>query len=200
KPTALVLNIFVSGLSFYFYYRAKHFSWKLFYPFAMASIPFSFIGGYLTIDPTVYNIILGIFLFIAALRLLGVFGKFNPILSEINLYYALSIGAIIGFLSGLIGIGGGIVLSPVLYLLRWANIKQTAAISALFILVNSISGILGFIFKGGTLPTSSALLIGIVLTGGLLGAYYGSKKLGTVTLQRFLALVLIIAMIKLFII
>jgi uncharacterized protein len=198
KPTALVLNILVSGISFFFFYREKHFRWKLFYPFALTSIPFSFLGGYITIDASLYNVLLGIFLVFAVLRLLGLFGSVNTILKEINIYYALMIGAAIGFLSGLIGIGGGIVLSPILYLLSWANIKQTASISALFIFVNSIAGILGFTLKGGVIPISSMSLIGIVVLGGFLGAYYGSKKLNTITLQRVLAIVLMIAIIKLF--
>jgi uncharacterized membrane protein YfcA len=198
KPTALVLNILVSGISFFFFYRENHFRWKLFYPFAVTSIPFSFLGGYISINPSLYNSFLGIFLVFAVLRLLGLFGKIHQELKTINIYYAFIIGAIIGFLSGLIGIGGGIVLSPVLYLLGWANMKQTASVSALFIFVNSIAGILGFTIKGGEIPNSSIMLIGIVMIGGLIGAYYGSKKLNTIALQRVLAAVLVIAIIKLF--
>ncbi|MFC5285330.1 sulfite exporter TauE/SafE family protein [Pedobacter alpinus] len=198
KPTALILNILVSGISFYFYYREKNFTWKLFYPFAITSIPFSFLGGFLTVDTKLYKITLGTLLIFAVFRLLGLFGKEKIKLKEINIPMALLIGAIIGFLSGLIGIGGGIVLSPVLLLLGWANIKQTAAVSALFIFVNSISGIFGFISKGGELPSSSTALIGIVFIGGFLGAYYGSKKFNTLVLRNILALVLIIAIIKLY--
>ena len=131
-------------------------------------------------------------------RLLGFFGKEKPELKDINIKYAILIGAIIGFLSGLIGIGGGIVLSPILLLLGWANMKQTAAVSALFIFVNSMSGIFGFLFKGGQIPTSSTLLIGIVFVGGLFGAYYGSKKFNNIVLRNVLAFVLGIAIIKLY--
>lgn len=200
KPTALILNILVSGISFYFYYREKNFKWKLFYPFAISSIPFSFLGGFLTVDSKLYKIILATLLLFAVFRLLGLFGKEKTNLKEINIPSALLIGAIIGFLSGLIGIGGGIVLSPVLLLLGWANMKQTAAVSALFIFVNSISGIFGFLTKGGEIPGSSSVLIAIVFIGGVLGAYYGSKKFNTIILRNILAVVLGIAIIKLYII
>ncbi|WP_298224986.1 sulfite exporter TauE/SafE family protein [Flavobacterium sp.] len=198
KPTALVLNILVSGISFYFYFREKKFDWKLFYPFAITSVPFSFLGGLLTVEIHIYKVILASVLLVAVLRLLGLFGKETSDLKPINLPLALLIGAIIGFLSGLIGIGGGIILSPVILLLGWANMKQTAAVSALFIFVNSIAGLFGFVSKGGSLPLSSAVVIGVVLIGGILGSYYGSKKFNTVTLRNVLAFVLGIAILKLY--
>jgi uncharacterized membrane protein YfcA len=198
KPTALVLNIIVSGISFYFYFREKQFCWKLFYPFAITSIPCSFLGGLLTIETHLYKMILATVLIFAVLRLLGIFGKEKAHIRPVHLASALQIGALIGFLSGLIGIGGGIILSPVLLLLGWATMKQTAAVSALFILVNSVAGLLGFISKGESLPTSSFLVIGIVAVGGILGGYYGSKKFNAVTLRNILALVLGIAIVKLY--
>jgi uncharacterized membrane protein YfcA len=198
KPTALVLNIIVSGISFYFYFKEKQFDWKLFYPFALTSIPFSFLGGLLTIETHLYKMILATVLIFAVLRLLGILGKEKPQLQPVHFPLALLIGALIGFMSGLIGIGGGIILSPVLLLLGWATMKQTAAVSALFILVNSVAGLLGFISKGESLPISSFLVIAIVAVGGILGGYYGSKKFNTVTLRNILALVLGIAIFKLY--
>ncbi len=198
KPTALVLNILVSGISFYFYYREKKFRWNLFYPFAITSIPFSFLGGYLTVPTFYYKVILATVLFFAVLRLVGFLGKEKKDMTPLNLYAALIVGAVIGFLSGLIGIGGGIILSPVIIILGWGTMKQTAAVSALFILVNSISGISGFLLKGGILPESSFPLIGIVFVGGFFGAYYGSKKFNSVILKNVLALVLGIAIYKLY--
>lgn len=198
KPTALVLNILVSGLSFYFYYREKNFKWNLFYPFALTSIPFSFIGGYLKIDAFYYKIILATVLIFAVMRLLGFFGKEKESLRAINIPMALAFGALIGFLSGLLGIGGGIILSPVLLLMGWATMKQTAAVSALFILVNSISGLFGFVSQGGSLPASSGLLIGLVFAGGLLGAYYGSTKFNSKALRYVLSVVIGIAIFKLY--
>lgn len=198
KPTALVLNILVSGISFWFYYREKKFEWKLFYPFAITSIPFSFLGGIISIETHLYKIILGTVLLFAVARLLGLFGKQKGELKPVNLPLALLIGAIIGFLSGLIGIGGGIILSPVILLLGWGDMKKTAAVSALFIFVNSISGLFGFISKGGSLPISSTSLIAVALVGGILGGYFGSKKMNVPMLRNVLALVLLIAVFKLY--
>ncbi|MES2410617.1 MAG: sulfite exporter TauE/SafE family protein [Bacteroidota bacterium] len=198
KPTALVLNIVVSGISFCFYYREKKFDWKLFYPFAITSIPFSFLGGIITIEAQIYKIILATLLLFAVARLLGLFGKQNGELKSVNILLALFIGAIIGFLSGLIGIGGGIILGPVILLLGWGDIKKTAAVSALFIFVNSISGLFGFLSKGGILPISSVSLIAVVLIGGILGGYFGSKKMNTLVLRNVLAFVLLIAIFKLY--
>ena len=199
KPTALVLNILVSGVSFYFYFREKKFDWKLFYPFAITSVPFSFLGGYLTVSGFYYKIILATALVFAVLRLLGFLGNENTKTQSLNLYAALTIGAVIGFLPGLIGIGGGIILSPVIILLGWGTMKQTAAVSALFILVNSISGISGFLLKGGALPESSLPLIALVFIGGFFGAYYGSTKFNSVVLKNILAAVLAIAIYKLYV-
>jgi uncharacterized membrane protein YfcA len=134
----------------------------------------------------------------AVLRLLGFFGKEKNEIKAINLRLALAFGALIGFLSGLLGIGGGIILSPVLLLFGWATMKQTAAVSALFILVNSISGLFGFVSQGGTLPASSSVLIGVVFIGGLLGAYYGSAKFNSKTLRYVLSVVIGIAILKLY--
>jgi uncharacterized membrane protein YfcA len=198
KPTALVLNILVSAISFCFYYREKKFEWKLFYPFAITSIPFSFLGGIITIETHIYKIILATVLLFAIARLVGLFGKQKGDLKPINIPLALFIGALIGFLSGLIGIGGGIILSPVILLLGWADIKKSAAVSALFIFVNSISGLFGFLSKGGMLPISSVSLIAVVLIGGILGSYFGSKKMNVPMLRNVLALVLLIAVFKLY--
>ena len=198
KPTALILNILVAGISFYFYYREKKFDWKLFYPFAITSIPFSFLGGIITIETHIYKIILATILLFAVARLLGLFGKQKGEIKPINIPLALVIGAFIGFLSGLIGIGGGIILSPVILLLGWADIKKSAAVSALFIFVNSISGLFGFLSKGGIVPISSVSLIAVVLIGGILGGYFGSKKMNNTVLRNVLALVLLIAIFKLY--
>ena len=181
-----------------FYYREKNFKWNLFYPFALSSIPFSFVGGYLTIDAFYYKIILATVLVFAVMRLLGFFGKEKSIIKDINLPMALGFGAIIGFLSGLLGIGGGIVLSPVLLLMGWATMRQTAAVSALFILVNSVSGLFGFVTQGGTLPESSLVLIGVVFIGGILGGYYGSTKFNSKALRYVLSAVIGIAIFKLY--
>ena len=161
-------------------------------------MPFSFLGGYLKIDAFYYKIILATVLVFAVMRLLGIFGKEKNTIKTINLPLALGFGALIGFLSGLLGIGGGIILSPVLLLFGWATMKQTAAVSALFILANSISGLFGFVSQGGTLPESSWFLVGVVFIGGLFGAYYGSTKFNSKALRYVLSAVIGIAILKLY--
>jgi uncharacterized membrane protein YfcA len=148
-------------------------------------------------DASVYKLILGIFLVIAVARFLF----FTTIKTGETKHHlvipALLIGAAIGFLSGLIGIGGGIVLSPVILLLRWADMKQTAAISALFIFVNSLSGLMGQLYKGIGFSSDMMMYVVVAFAGGLLGAYVGSLKLKAVALKNVLAVVLLVAAYKL---
>jgi len=200
KPTALLLNIFVSGISFWYFKKHKHFNWSLFYPFALTSIPMAFLGGYISVDSTLYKQILGLLLIFAILRMLNVFGREQTEIKDNNIVLSLFIGAGIGLFSGMIGIGGGIILSPIIILLAWGTMKQAAAVSALFIFVNSISGIIGFTLKGGIVPTEAWYFIPIAIIGGSLGASYGSQKFNMKTLKYVLAGVLTIAAIKLFLI
>jgi len=148
KPTALLLNLFVSLTSFIQFYRGGHFNWKIFLPFALASVPMAFVGGLVTIDAVVYKKVLGGLLLIPVIRFLFLSNIKVEERKKVNIIIAVLIGATIGFLSGLIGIGGGIILSPILLLMRWTDMKQTAAISALFIFVNSVSGLAGQLTKG----------------------------------------------------
>ncbi|MBO6482671.1 MAG: sulfite exporter TauE/SafE family protein, partial [Pelagibacteraceae bacterium] len=143
KPTALILNLFVAGISFYYFYQSKHFKWRLFYPFAITSVPAAFLGGLININITLYKQILAILLLFSIFRLLGFFGKESKSIKELKLWQGLVIGAIIGLFSGMIGIGGGIVLSPVILLFKWGKMKSTAAVSALFIWVNSAAALTG---------------------------------------------------------
>ncbi len=198
KPAALLLNIFVSLVSFYQFYRGGYFKWKLFYPFALASVPMAFIGSLVTIDAVTYKRILGLLLIFAIPRLFGFVGKESGAeQKEVNLYLALFIGAFIGFLSGMIGIGGGIILSPIILFLSWGNMKQIAPVSALFIFVNSIAGMVGLLLKGNTMHQIIYEWLIIALLGGLLGAYYARKNFSNQLLKRLLGVVLIIASFKL---
>ncbi len=197
KSSALILNIFVSGIAFFQYYRAGHFNWKLFFPFTITSIPASFIGSYVTIDDMAYKKILGVILIFPILRLSGLIGKESDDIKEVKFVYALIIGGIIGLLSGMIGIGGGILLSPIILLLHWGNMKQTAAVSALFILVNSLAGLSGLFSKGIVIDNTIFIWLAVAIVGGLTGAYVGSKKMEGKTLKTILALVLLIASVKL---
>lgn len=197
KPTALILNVFVSLIAFLHYYRAGFFRWKLFWPFAIASVPLAFLGGMISVDAVLYKKILGILLVFPVLRLCGAFGKEAAIIRESNLLSSLIIGSMIGFLSGLIGIGGGIILSPVILLLHWAKMKETAATSALFIFVNSMAGLAGQLNSGITIDSGMLIMVFVALAGGWLGSYFGVHRFNSLALRRLLAVVLLIASIKL---
>ncbi|REJ81006.1 MAG: sulfite exporter TauE/SafE family protein [Bacteroidetes bacterium] len=197
KPTALMLNVFVSLVAFLQYYRAGYFKWKLFLPFAIASVPMAFLGGTIEVDANLYKKILGILLIFPIMRLFGFFGKDPEGLRDANMTLSVVIGAGIGFLSGLIGIGGGIILSPLIVLLHYARMKETAGVSALFIFVNSLSGLAGQIKTGVQFDSQMVYMVLVAFAGGALGAYYGVNKFNNVMLKRFLAFVLVIACFKL---
>jgi hypothetical protein len=197
KPTALVLNLFVSLTAFIQYYRGGHFQWKVFLPLALASVPMSFLGGLVTVDASLYKKVLGVLLLVPIIRFL--FFRNIPVdqLRPSKPIPSLAIGGGIGFLSGLIGIGGGILLSPVLLLMKWTDQKQTAAISALFIFVNSAAGLLGQMTKGLTFHLGMVGYVAVAFAGGLAGAWLGSKRFNQELLRILLAIVLILAAWKL---
>jgi len=197
KPTALILNLFVAGIAFLQFRRMGYFKWRLFYPFIITSIPTALLGGYLSIDGDVYKRILGVLLIFAVIRML--WKPSNEILesSRIPILYGLAAGALIGFFSGLIGIGGGIILSPLILVFGWANVKETAAVSALFIWVNSLAGLIGLSISGFELEPNYLLLIALAVLGGFGGAYFGGSKLNSKKLSYLLTGVLALASIKL---
>ncbi|SHG55888.1 sulfite exporter TauE/SafE family protein [Winogradskyella jejuensis] len=197
KPTALLLNLFVAGTAFYFYYKEGYFNKKLFLSFALASIPMAFIGGTIEVEIGVYKIILGVLLIFAILKMLNVFGRESEDIRKVKLWQGLLVGAVIGFFSGLIGIGGGIILSPVILLLHWGKMKEAAAVSALFIWVNSAAGLAGQFSNGITLNSQSFLMVALAVVGGFLGSYYGSKKMTNKGVRYMLVIVLCAASAKL---
>jgi uncharacterized membrane protein YfcA len=200
KSTALTLNVFVSLISFYAFYKSGNFKWKILLPFILGSIPMAFIGARLDIDPKLYKIILGIFLVIAVSRMLLFKSEDIENTKEVKFLPALIIGSLLGLFSGMIGIGGGIILSPILILLRWANLKETAAISAAFIFVNSASGLIGMGLEKQFYPNENIIIWVVAgVIGGVIGGVLGSSKLSTNNLKYFLAVVLFAASIKLFI-
>ena len=197
KPTALVLNILVSAIATFYFSRAGHFSWRLFWPFAATSIPFSFLGGYLCLPAHIYQPVVGIVLLASAYRL---FPRKDPEATEVrrpSITAALLIGAALGFLSGLTGVGGGIFLSPLLLLLGWARVKEVSAVAALFILVNSIAGLLGHIGGLQAMPRYVPILAVAALSGGITGSFFGSVRIPASGIVRALSVVLIIAGFKL---
>ena len=197
KPTALVLNILVSAIATFYFSRAGHFSRHLFWPFAATSIPFSFLGGYLRLPAHVYQPLVGIVLLASAYRL---FPRKDPEAAEVrrpSITAALIIGAALGFLSGLTGVGGGIFLSPLLLLLGWARVKEVSAVAALFILVNSIAGLLGHIGSLQAMPRFVPILAVAALAGGITGSFFGSSRIPASGIVRALSVVLIIAGFKL---
>lgn len=196
KPAALSMNIAVAGLVFYRLRRAGYFDAPLFWPFALSSIPLAFVGGMLSVPDSAYKILLAVALLVAASRLL-----WKTLDQEATttpaIWIALLCGAGLGFLSGLTGIGGGIFLSPLLLLLRWANMRTTAAISAAFILVNSIAGLAGHATTTITWPEQLPLLMFAALAGAVVGSELAVRRLAPLTLRRVLGVVLVIASIKL---
>ncbi|MBI2985212.1 MAG: sulfite exporter TauE/SafE family protein [Deltaproteobacteria bacterium] len=201
-PTVLVLNILVTLLGTISYYRAGHFDARLLLPFILTSVPAAYLGGSLRLSEQTFSTILGLTLLVAGLRLL-VFTKAvtarPPVALRLLLGMGLPVGFALGFLAGLIGIGGGIFLSPLLLLMGWADAKKTAAVSAGFILLNSLSGLTAHIIKGAAdWPLLGGLAITVLIGGGI-GSYIGAFRLLPITLQRILGAVLLLAAFKLFI-
>jgi uncharacterized protein len=196
RPVALLLNIVVSSLGTWKFYRAGHFRWRLLWPFAVVSIPMAYLGGAITLPGQAYKILVGLVLVYAAVQLWrsGKSGEEMRPVREPPLGWAMVIGAAMGLLAGLTGVGGGIFLSPLLLMLGWAGTKQTSAVAAPFILVNSIAGLVAvFVAKSATLPSYVWILAGAVLVGGWLGAEYGSRRFANPVIRRVLAIVLALA-------
>jgi uncharacterized membrane protein YfcA len=196
RPTALVLNLFVASIGAIQFYRAGHFAWNVFWPFAVTSIPFAFLGGMISLPTNVYKILLGLVLLFAAFRLAWSFSKdAEPV--PPNIWIALTCGAAMGLLSGLVGVGGGIFLTPLLLLMNWSETKTAAGVSALFILVNSAAGLLGNYQQVSVLPSEVIFWIGAAIVGGIIGSLLGTRKFDSLVLRRVLAAVLLFAAVKL---
>jgi uncharacterized membrane protein YfcA len=196
KPTALTLNILVASIGAFQFWRAGHFSWRLFWPFALLSVPLAFWGGYINLPAHIFKVLLGVILLYSAARfLLRPPPEQDP--REPPRFAALLSGGGIGLLSGLTGTGGGIFLTPLLIFMHWARTKSAAAVSALFILVNSIAGLLGNFSSTRQFPVFALVLVAAAGIGGAIGSYFGSRRFDPVVIKRFLAVVLLIAGTKL---
>jgi uncharacterized membrane protein YfcA len=196
KPAALVLNILVASLTAWQFWKAGHFSWRLFWPFAALSAPFAFLGGYINLPTQAFKILVGVVLLYSAARFLIESGRDHEP-TEPSRPIALSVGAGLGLLSGLTGTGGGIFLTPLVIFMRWARTKTASAVSALFILVNSISGLLGNISSTKQLPFFALPMAIAAVAGGAVGSYLGSRQFSPGFIKKLLAVVLTIAGIKL---
>ncbi len=196
RPVALQLNVLVSALATFKFYRAGHFRWGLFWPFAVMSIPAAYVGGAITLPGTAYKILVGLVLLYAGWQLWWSSRAGEELRPQrpIPLTFAMVIGAALGVLSGLTGVGGGIFLSPLLLLCGWAGTKQTSAVAAPFILVNSIAGLAaGFVRNPTPPPDYVWWLMAAVLAGGYAGAEYGSRRFANPRIRQLLALVLAVA-------
>jgi uncharacterized membrane protein YfcA len=196
RPIALALNVLVSLLATFKFWRAGYFRWRLFWPFAAVSIPFAYLGGAITLPSHLYKAVVGMVLVYAGWQLWRSF-RAGEEMREVRapaVPLAMAIGAAMGLLSGLTGVGGGIFLSPLLLMLGWAGTKQTSAVAAPFILVNSVAGLsAGFVAGTAVLPQATWMLAATVLVGGWLGAEYGSRKFANPVVRRVLAVVLAVA-------
>jgi len=197
-PSALCLNLLVAGLAFIAFYRAGHFVSRLLWPFLLTSVPFAFLGGLTRVSVRTYSLLLAVALVFAACRLLaGPKGTSERRLQVPPLWVALPVGGAFGFVSGIVGVGGGIFLSPLMILLGWADAKRTAAVSAAFIWINSAAGLYGQLLKSSVDWVALQPLIGVAFAGGLLGSHLGAERLPGVWLRRILGVVLLLAAFKL---
>jgi len=208
KPTALALNILVALVAAWQFWRAGHFRWALFWPFAVTAVPAAFVGGWISLPTRVFTLLLGLVLLWSAWRFFFEPKAPQPETAastasaasperEVPRTAALASGAGIGLLSGLTGTGGGIFLTPLLLMMGWAQPKNAAAVSALFILMNSTSGLLGNWASTRNLPDELPMLLAAVLVGGAIGSFMGSRRLPAQQIKRLLAVVLVIAGLKL---
>ncbi len=199
-PMVLTLNIMVTMLGWFHFKRAGHFSLRLLLPFVLTSVPAAFLGGLILLPTRIFSLLLALGLFCAAIRMLMALRPMHRFHSpSFALLFRIGpiIGALLGFLAGLTGIGGGIFLSPLLLLIGWAENKQTAATSAAFIVTNSISGLSAHLIRGGG-DWSLFLPLGLaVLIGGGIGSWSGAFRLPPLVLQRILGVVLLLASGKL---
>jgi len=199
RSSALILNLFVAGIAFVNFRSGYKIRWRLFLPFILPSIPMAFIGAMIHINSGTYKIILGILLFVALLRLMYHPSHEYKIKSPPAIILSLVIGSVLGLISGMIGIGGGIILSPILILMRWAGVKETGVYSSLFILLNSLAGLSGLGFDNILLPPGFYYWILVVAAGGLIGSMTTMKYLPVKYFKFSLVLVLLFACFRLLI-
>ncbi|MFC2110182.1 sulfite exporter TauE/SafE family protein [Bacteroidota bacterium] len=200
RITALLCNIIVVSNSFYLYYKKDYYNFKKATPLIIASVPMAFIGGYLKINETLFFILLGLTLLIAATMMFLKKAKIPTVKPQFNPtpFKSLSYGGIIGFISGMVGIGGGIFLAPILHLTNWDSSKKIAATASLFILVNSLSGLSGQLLNPNfaiNISTTWVLLI-TTLIGGQIGTRLSIQLINPSLLKKATAILIAFVAIK----
>ncbi|HEX5168154.1 MAG TPA: sulfite exporter TauE/SafE family protein [Cyclobacteriaceae bacterium] len=197
RPTALICNIVVVTGGTYIFYKNGKLDLKRCWPFILASVPLAYLGGYYPIREKSFFIILGITLIVAAFLLWfqeNIRQLKTKSINPDNIALNLGLGGGIGFLSGLVSIGGGIFLSPILHLLNWDEAKKISALASLFILVNSISGLAGQISRSATIDWKFVWpLILAVLVGGQIGSRFGAEKFNALYIKRITAVLILVA-------
>jgi hypothetical protein len=199
KPTALALNILAAVIVTARFQLAGHVRWRALVPFALGSIPAAFIGGAIVLPSAIYKPVVGAVLLLAAAQLWRTArkGTGDDVATRVPFAPAVGAGAAIGLLSGLTGTGGGIFLTPLILFTGWAGARVASGISAAFILANSVAGLLGNVASVRALPPELPVALAVVAAGSLIGSELGARRLGTPALRRALALVLLIAGLKL---
>tara|TARA_R110001592_G_scaffold16881_1_gene71352 strand:- start:27025 stop:27792 length:768 start_codon:yes stop_codon:yes gene_type:complete len=199
---ALSCNIIVVSGGVWFFSKAGHINIKKILPWILFSVPAAWIGGYIEVPETVFIGLLGCTLLIAGIKMLWPEEKAISIKTEHTLKLVHSsftpsvIGGLLGLLAGLTGIGGGIFLAPILHFLRWGDPKNIAGTCSLFILVNSLSGLIGQTMKLNEIDALSSIssywiLFPSVLIGGQIGSWLGSTKLDVVAVKKVTALLIL---------
>jgi len=201
RPSALILNVIVASIGTYKYCKAGQFSSELFYPIAIASIPFAFLGGAVRVSGQIYNVIVGSSLVFAAWCLWR-FAEPEATSAAClpSRWILIAVSAPLGFMAGLTGIGGGVFIAPVLVLLHWAPVAVIPGVSAAYILLNSIAGLVGVASTNSLLEVLGPQLVIwaiVVLIGGYVGAEYGVRRMSARGTQLLLAVLLILAGAKL---
>ena len=197
KPSALILNILVASVGTFQFARVHAVRWRMLAPFAAGSIPMAFLGGAISLSATSYRILLGVLLIYGAYRLATKVPAVEEVTPMRHWATGVALGAVIGFVAGLVGVGGGIFLSPLILLRRWAGARETAGISVAFILLNSVAGLLGHISAVKGVPTIVPVFAACAMVGGTIGSTLGSRYLSFRSLRYLLAFVLALAGAKL---
>jgi uncharacterized protein len=190
RPTALLLNIVAATYSTWRFNRGSLVDWVKLRPLLLASLPTALVGGFIVLDERLYKTVTGLVLLMAA-SILALRRAQDRQTDRLTPFWgAISVGAIVGFVSGLTGVGGGVFLAPLLIALHWASPKQTAALSAPFILANSVMGLAGAVYAGQT-PTADTWLFAFAALGGaMIGTIVGLRWLSQTMTRNMLALIL----------